>query len=72
MVVIKKSLEHARQKIIDKGGSNTGETNKSTHTTICLRLPITMLEEIDLDVATKAGFNRTTWILQVLQKELFE
>ncbi len=37
---------------------------------ISLNVPIEMLAQIDQKTKDQAGFNRTTWILQALQKEL--
>ena len=43
---------------------------KKVHKTICLRLPKEMLDRIDISAKNTRGYNRTTWVLQVLDQKL--
>ena len=59
-------------KLIDKGGAEKENQEKESkkHTHLRLRIPISMVEEIDNIVEENFGLTRTGWILQTLQKEL--
>ncbi len=66
-------LEHADiDALIDKGAKvkedNIAEKKKWTY--ISLRIPLSMIEDIDDSVEDKVGITRTGWILQALQEKL--
>ncbi len=46
------------------------DSSKRVHKTICLRLPKEMLDRIDVSAKNARGYNRTTWVLQALDKQL--
>ena len=70
MVVSKKLSEKEIQKFIEKGGWVSKEKEKEKFFVMTLRMPASMCEEIDAIVKEKAGYNRTTWILRTIQKQL--
>jgi predicted DNA-binding protein len=70
MVVAKKDMESQRKRFIEKGGSTASSKDTSEHMNICLRIPKNMVQQIDSLVKEKAGYSRTTWILQAIQKQL--
>lgn len=72
MVVSKKDFESDRKKFIEKGGSASTSQDKTEWMNICLRIQKNMVQEIDSLVKEKAGYTRTTWILQAIQKQLKE
>ena len=72
MVVAKKDMESERKRFIEKGGSAASGKDASEYMNICLRIPKNMVQQIDSLVKEKAGYSRTTWILQAIQKGLRE
>ena len=68
MSVKKKISENSINQFIAKGAEVKKE--KKLWTKICLRIPSAMLDQIDEKVDKKIGFNRTSWILSALEKQM--
>jgi len=71
MVVIRREIDVQRKKIIEKGGDESRDKNKKW-TTICLRIPIEMVLDIDSLIEEKMLPSRTAWILQTLNEKIRE
>ncbi len=70
MVISKKISEKEIQKFIEKGGSVTKDEEKKESFIMTLKMPMWMKDQIDTLIKEKAGYSRTSWILQAIQKEL--
>ena len=68
MVIKKKLSEEAIQRFVSKGAKVKEDKKRSK--VICLRMPISMVEDVDEKVKGKRAYNRTTWILSIIDKEL--
>lgn len=68
MVIKKKVSEESREKFISKGAGVKKE--KKPWTRICLRIPQEMVDQIDILIEKKVGFNRTSWILKSLETQI--
>ncbi len=72
--MVKKALPLADvEKLIDKGAQlkNESTVEKSTEwTNINIRIPRSMIREIDLSVKERVGITRTGWILEAIHEKL--
>lgn len=59
---------------ISKGGQVRADMpiiiTESQWKTICLRMPLSILETVDLKVKERAALTRTAWILEAIQQKL--
>jgi hypothetical protein len=68
-------MEKARDQVISRGGHVVADIEKSSPkkkewTTLCLRIPVNMVERIDILLEERVGISRTAWILEAIQKEM--
>ena len=70
MVVAKKNIENLRKEFIQKGSNISSQNEAPEYTNICLRIPKTMIHQIDKKTRELPGYSRNTWILQALHEKL--
>lgn len=60
------------EKLIDKGAAVKGESKSDDKkwTNINLRIRKEIVDEINAILKSEFGFNRTSWIVQAIQKEI--
>lgn len=66
-------VDSAREQVISRGGHVVADIESSKTkewTTLCLRIPITMVSQIDALLEERIGLSRTAWILEAIQKTL--
>jgi predicted DNA binding CopG/RHH family protein len=79
-MTVKKPLEKQQirqeidiEELISKGARVIADNElKKKATCINLRLPTSMLDEIDLVLSKKVGISRTGWILQAIHEKLMK
>lgn len=68
-------IEKAREEVISRGGHVIADIvdpkrKKKEWTTLCLRIPMDMVERIDILLDDRVGISRTAWILEALHTEI--
>lgn len=77
-MVVNKKIEKNNEigdalEYISKGGEVVADRQKDLATewkTICLRIPMDLLENVDGKVKVRAALTRTAWILEAIQEKL--
>lgn len=72
----KEDLESLRKEIISNGGavkeSTKPKDEKLTWTNICVRIPTSLLNDVDKTVKKRFSVSRNGWILESIQEKLKE
>ena len=69
-MAVSKQREKEVEALIEKGGKVKEDYKTKEWFIVNLRLPMSMLEEVDEAVANRVGITRTGWILEAIHEKL--